>query len=159
MIDPAFQETILLIHDRLAETAVLWVITGSLGMALQGVPVSVHDIDLQTDAAGAYEIERLFASHITRPVAFSATEKIRSHYGTLELNGLPVEIMGDVEKRLENGRWQQPPNLTMLRHFVRLENKLIPVLDLAYERDAYEKLGRLEKAALLQDWLGHPTKN
>lgn len=26
-----------------------WAVTGSLGMALQGVPVDVHDIDSQTD--------------------------------------------------------------------------------------------------------------
>ena len=65
MIEPVFQDTILQFYDRLAEMSVLWVVTGSLGMALQGMPVTVHDIDLQTDAAGAYKIAHIFAGHIS----------------------------------------------------------------------------------------------
>lgn len=158
-LEPAFLKTLFQIHDRLAETAVLWVVTGSLGMALQGVPVTVHDIDLQTDAAGAYEIGHIFADYVTRPVAFSAAETIRSHFGAFELNGITVEIMGDVEKRLGNGRWQPPPNLRQYRRFVICQNRRIPVLDLAYERDAYKKLGRPDKADILQQWLLQTDQN
>jgi len=35
------------IVSRLKDSSINWVVTGSLGMALQGVPVEVHDIDLQ----------------------------------------------------------------------------------------------------------------
>lgn len=152
-LEPAFLKTLLQIHDRLAGTAVLWAVTGSLGMALQSVPVAVHDIDLQTDAAGAYEIGRIFANHVTRPIVYSATETIRSHFGALELNGIRVEIMGDVEKRLGNGRWELPPDLHHHRRYAFCQNRHIPVLDLAYERDAYQKLNRSDKVALLQNWL------
>jgi hypothetical protein len=152
-LEPAFLETVIHIHDRLADTAVLWVVTGSLGMALQGVPVAVHDIDLQTDAAGAYEIGRMFADHVTRPVVYSAAETIRSHFGVFELNGIRVEIMGDVEKRLENGRWETAPDLRQHRQFVTCQNRQIPVLDLVYECEAYRRLDRPDKVALLQNWL------
>ena len=47
--------------ELLEGTDVTWVLTGSLGLALRGVETEVHDIDVQTDAAGALELERLLA--------------------------------------------------------------------------------------------------
>ena len=61
MIDSVYLNVLRQIHARLSNTDVNWVVTGSLGFALQGVPVQPHDIDIQTDKAGAYEIERLFS--------------------------------------------------------------------------------------------------
>ncbi len=39
----------------------------------------------------------------------------------------------------------------MNRRFVRVEDMDIPVLALAYEAQAYRHLGRLERAAMLQE--------
>ncbi|MCW5852548.1 MAG: hypothetical protein KIT87_20910, partial [Anaerolineae bacterium] len=64
-----------------------WAVTGSVGMALQGIPVEPHDIDLQTDAAGAYEIQRRLAEYSVQPVAFLAGERMRSHFGRLVIEG------------------------------------------------------------------------
>ena len=60
MIDPVYLNVLRQIHARLSNTDVNWVVTGSLGFALQGVPVQPNDIDIQTDKVGAYEIERRF---------------------------------------------------------------------------------------------------
>jgi len=141
------------IVSQLEGTGILWAVTGSMGFALQGVPVAVHDIDLQTDEAGAYAIERLFAGFVTRPVAFSATNRIRSHFGALNIDGIIVEIMGDIQKRARDGSWEEPVNLSAHRRFISAAGMHIPVLPLAYERDAYLKLGRQETAAMLADWL------
>ena len=130
-----------------------WAITGSLGFALQGVAVAVHDIDLQTDRASAYAIQRLFADHMTRAVQFSAAESIRSHFGAFELNGVTVEIMGDIQKKLADGTWEAPINPQDHRVWVAWEGLRVPVLSLDYEYQAYLKLGRLEKAALLKRYL------
>jgi hypothetical protein len=46
-----------------------WVITGSLGMALQGMDIDVHDIDIQTNKEGAYEIESKLKQFSTTPVS------------------------------------------------------------------------------------------
>jgi len=77
-------------------------------MALQGVPVEVHDIDIQTDKDGVYEIERCLAEFVIEPVRYSETERIRSHLGMLEIDGIKVEIMGDIQKRLGNQGWEEP---------------------------------------------------
>jgi hypothetical protein len=47
-----------------------WAVTGSLGMALQGMELAVHDIDLQTSREGAYEIERRAGGSTGRTGAF-----------------------------------------------------------------------------------------
>ncbi|HEY3364356.1 MAG TPA: hypothetical protein VGK74_04830 [Symbiobacteriaceae bacterium] len=55
---PAHLAALRLICTRLDGKQLNWALTGSLNFALQGVPVSVNDIDIQADRAGAYEIER-----------------------------------------------------------------------------------------------------
>lgn len=141
------------IVPQLEGAGILWAVTGSNGFALQGMPVTVHDIDLQTDEAGAYAIEQLFARFVTRPVSFSATSTIRSHFGALNIDGIVVEIMGDIQKRAGDSAWEEPVNLSAHRRFIVVAGMRIPVLSLAYERDAYLKLGRQETAAMLANWL------
>ena len=140
------------LHAALRDRQILWAITGSTGFALRGLPFTPNDIDLQTDEAGAYALEAALPEFVVQPVAFSGTERIRSHFGQLRMGGIKVEIMGDVQKFV-NGRWQPPPNLAQYREWVPVDGLLLPVLSLAYEREAYEKMGRVETAVSLQQWL------
>ncbi len=135
---------------RLEGEPILWAVTGSLGLALQGVPVPVHDIDLQTDAAGAYAIERCFKDDVTRPVTYSSGERIRSHFGALTLDGIQVEIMGDVEHLLPPGQWKPAPDLATLLRLIEFADLQVPVLPLEFERQAYLELGRTEKAEIIR---------
>ena len=57
----ALLDVLRLLHQRLEGSSAVWALTGSLGMVLQGLPLEPHDIDLQTDPVGAYEIERRLA--------------------------------------------------------------------------------------------------
>jgi hypothetical protein len=135
------------VADRLASTRVTWALTGSLGLALRGVPVFVHDVDVQTDRDGAYEIERIFADRVDRPVRFSESARVRSHLGTLRVDGVVVEIMGDVQHHLPSGDWEPPPALPRLLEYIDVSGRRIPVLPLEHEADAYAKLGRADRAA------------
>lgn len=157
MIEPRFLAVLHEIHSRLENSAVDWAITGSLGMALQGMELDVHDIDLQTDEAGAYEIERRFAQSVVRPVAQAASERIRSHLGALEIDGVTVEIIGGLQKRLDAGRWEEPVQVRRHMRWVEREGMSLPVLSLEYEYGAYLQMGRVEKARLLQKWLERST--
>lgn len=127
-----------------------WVITGSLGFWLQGLEIEVNDIDVQTDKVGAYQIEEEFSGFVTKPVTFCSSEKIKSHFGALSINGIKVEIMGDIQKRDAEGVWDRPVDLSEYREYVEIEGMHIPVLSLAYEYEAYRKLGRVEKAEKLK---------
>jgi len=151
MIHPAYLVVLRQLYTELTGSGVNWAVTGSLSFALQGLPLEPHDIDIQTDEEGAYEIERRFSSSVSRKVTFSATEHIRSHFGALLIDGIVVEIMGDIQKQLEDGSWESPVDLRSQRQFVHVDDMEIPVLSLAYEAQAYMKLGRLERAEMLRE--------
>ena len=153
MIDRRFLAVLRKVHARLASADVSWAVTGSMGFALQGVPVEPHDIDIQSDEKGVYEIERLFSEYVARPVALSSTGTMRSHFGALSIDGLQVEIMGDIQKRSDDGAWEEPTDLNRHRRFVDVDGMRIPVLSLEYEYQAYLKLGRIERAEMLKNRL------
>ncbi len=153
MIDPVYLNVLRQIHARLCNTDVNWVVTGSLGFALQGVPVQPNDIDIQTDKVGAYEIERRFSDVIIRKVKYSATERIKSHFGALQIDGIEVEIMGDIQKRGVDGVWEEIVDPAHYRQMVEIAEMLVPVLSLEYEYQAYLKFGRTERAKMLRRWL------
>jgi hypothetical protein len=143
------------IYDALQDSGVTWVLTGSMGLALRGVPLTPGDIDIQTDEAGAYEIERRLAGFVTRPVAYGAAPHIRSHYGKLEIDGVQVEIMGDIQHHLDQDEWSPTADLRALIEHVAVtygtqEVMQVPVLPLDYEHRAYVELGRTAKAELIE---------
>ncbi len=146
-------DVLMLLRRRLGHVERPWAVTGGLGFSLQGVPVEVHDIDLQTDREGAYAIEAIFADAVVQPVAFSGTERIRSYFGTLTVQGVRVEVMGDLQKRLPEGSWEPPVAVAEHLRFVEVRGLSIPVLDLRYEVEAYRILGRHAKAEMLARWL------
>ena len=76
---------------------------------------------------------------------------ICSHFGELSIHGVKIEIMGDVQKRSEDGSWEKPVELDEHNRFVEFRGMTLPVLTLEYEYEAYMKLGRFEQAKKLKD--------
>jgi hypothetical protein len=151
MIDISYSKAMRRIYKSLQNRPLNWVVTGSFSFALQGVPVTPRDIDLQTDLAAALAIEQLLAKYVVRKVKFSTDDKIRSHFGELSIHGVKIEIMGDVQKRSEDGSWEKPVDLDEHKRFVEFRGMTLPVLTLEYEYEAYMKLGRFEQAKKLKD--------
>jgi hypothetical protein len=143
-------DVLLRVDARLERAGVTWALTGSLGHALQGVPVDVNDVDLQTDEAGAYLAERCFAEHVLRPVRHATGERIRSHFGAFSLGGIKVEIMGAVQTLQHDGSWEPVVDVRDHRTRVTVRGRSIPVMTLEYESRAYDALGRRERAELIR---------
>jgi hypothetical protein len=149
----AFLDVLRIIHRDLEGSSARWALTGSLGMALQGMPIEPHDIDMQTDPEGAYEIERRLARWMVRPVTFSEAEGIRSHFGEARIRGTKVEIMGGIQKRLPDGSWEDPVPVTRHRRIVDVNGMAIPVLSLEYEYEAYTRLERHDRAEQIRRFI------
>jgi hypothetical protein len=82
---------------------------------------------------------------------------MRSRLGKLEIEGIRVEVIGAIQKRLEDGSWEPPVQVASHRRWVDVEGRAIPVLSLEYEYEAYRLMGRIEKAAMIRSWLdAHP---
>lgn len=148
-LDEQYLNVIKTLSTTLEGRSVVWALTGSTSFALQDVPLTPNDIDVQTTEDGAYAIEEAFSEQVVEPVSFSESETIRSHFGVVELDGIRIEIMGAVQKRQSDGRWEPPVDVTDHRTFVDVEEILIPVLTLRYEASAYEQMGRSERATIL----------
>ena len=151
-VDPSIARSLEIVVDRLESQACIWAVTGSLGQALQGLSVRPHDIDLQTDRKGAYDIEEALTDFLIREVTFSAADRIRSYLGAFRVEGIIVEVMGDVEKRTADGSWE---SVDLTKHLVWVPafERSIPVVSLEYEQYAYARLGRAERADQIRQHL------
>ena len=144
-------EVVKVLCEKLTGLNINWALTGSTSFIIQGMSFMPNDIDIQTDKIGAYEIEKFFKKYVKRKVECSSTEKIRSHFGQLEISGIRVEIMGDIQKCV-NGQWEEPVDINKHKKILKYQGMEVPVMDLKYESKAYEKMGRIEKAKLLKEW-------
>ena len=86
-------------------------------------------------------------------VSFSGNEKVRSQLGRLLIDGIQVEIIGGREKQLSDGTWETPPDIAANKRYFTPEDLRIPVLSLRYKKDAYRKMGRIERADQIKDWM------
>jgi len=129
-----------------------WALMGSTASVLQGIDDYVPpDIDLVTTAEGAYIMEACVVSCGTpvRPVSFSASPRYSSHFGIFEVEGVKVEIMGDLIIHGDDG------TITATEHFARWSDKVriihfedghIPVVPLEWQLVANVLLRRPERS-------------
>jgi hypothetical protein len=146
VIPSAIVSVLTQLCERLPLEEVNWALTGSLGMTLSGMPLEVHDVDVQTDATSWALVEQRFATDVVEPVQHRTSGRIRSYLGLLVVEGVDVEIMGGLQKRLEDGGWEPPVDPAAHRRLVHYGSLTVPVLSLEYEAAAYERLGRAERA-------------
>ena len=137
-------EIIQKIKNRIDEDT-KWAVIGSTGLFLQGVDVEPHDIDIITDRKGAFKIGEEFREHVKKPVEYSENGRFRSYYGKLEIKGIEVEVMGELEKKVR-GRWDGIEKLEKMIVEKDIQGNLIPVIRLEKELEEYNKMGRTEKA-------------
>lgn len=153
LISEPYRHVLRVLHERLQDPGLPWVITGSLGLALHGIELTIDDVDIQTSETGAYTIEDAFRSEVQRKVTWVAGGRIRSHFGELSIGETRVEIMGALQKKLPSGVWEPPVDVTEHRELIDHDGMEIPVLSLEYEEGAYRCLGRVERASQINKWL------
>jgi hypothetical protein len=124
----------------------LWALTGSAGLRLQGVELSVNDLDLQSDSKTVFLLENELVDFMKVPVHLWETEHTLSYHGQAEIDGLQVELLGEIRHRQPDGTWGMSLDIQPVLVWVEWHDLEIPVLSLVHEAVAYEKMGRLEKA-------------
>jgi GNAT superfamily N-acetyltransferase len=115
--------------------------------------VSCADLDLATTADGASAVEHALAGRVIQPVGYRTRGAIRGHLGRVELAGIEVEVLGDVQNLLPDGTWTTPPALSEHITRVSLGEETLPVLNLRYLRAAYTAMGRTDKVRLIEETL------
>lgn len=139
-----------LLLERIPPAEGLWALTGSAGLRLQGVDFVVHDLDLQTDGKTIYLLEKKLAEFMKVPVHVWETDHTLSYHGKAEIDGLQVELLGDIRHRGADGAWEVPLDLKSILVWVEWRGLRVPVVALRHEATAYEKMGRTHKAELIR---------
>jgi ubiquinone/menaquinone biosynthesis C-methylase UbiE len=161
---PRWRAVLAAIARRLAEAGIAYTVVGGTSPALHGVPLKVRDLDIETDVAGAYRFGELFAGQAVEPVALRESEALRakpqgeayrSYFGRFDFDGVPVEVMGDLQRR-EGAGWV--PTAASTQMIVNLDDVPIRVSMLEEETLAYLRRGKLERATQClpycnRDWL------
>jgi len=120
-------------------------VVGGTVAALYGISTPVKDIDIELSAEDSYRFQELFAGYLIEPISLSDNGEHRSHFGKFEINGIPVDIMGDLHRR-EEGRWI--PTYTLTRAALKLNGIAIHVPWLEEETLAYIRRGKMKRAGL-----------
>ena len=128
-----------------------WALIGITASVLQGLPdYSPPDIDITTTRDGAYIMSgAIGASHaIVRPVKYSSAGPYTSHFGIFEVDGVKVEVMGDLVIHCEDGEIRLTDHFAHWSDKVRVlhfEDLHVPVAPLEWQIVANALLGRPER--------------
>jgi hypothetical protein len=80
-------------------------IRGTASLKLQGFDFNVDDIDVICDQKTVEFIQKEFEKEIIREIKYSETDKYRSYFGQIVLNGVLLEIMANFQYRNSKGKW------------------------------------------------------
>jgi len=149
MIDSKIVKVLKLIESKLRGSGVRWVLAGSVSLALQGVNVSPNDIDILTDKEGAFEINRIFKDYEVKPVRFRRSRFFQSYFGEFEIEGVKVEVMGDL-KELVKGEWRSLSQRLSTSRIIEVEGIKLPVSPLEDQLKSYQALRRKKNSSKIQ---------
>ncbi|WP_259071715.1 nucleotidyltransferase domain-containing protein [Mucilaginibacter sp. X4EP1] len=102
--------TLIKVHQLITPITNNWILIGSSSLFLQGYPVKPNDIDILCPAAEAQQIEHLLKAYRFQPDANISRDKFRSVFSKYVIDGVKVEVMGDLEVNTPSGWikiWEQ----------------------------------------------------
>jgi hypothetical protein len=137
-----------------------WAVLGSTASSLQGLPVEPPDIDIATSIPGAYLISGCLIDYMRNPVRYGETENYASHFGIFDVEGVRVEVMGDLVIRGVGGV------IDTTEHFTRWSEKVrvvkvdgipVPCVPLEWQLVANLIIGRYDRSqAIAEFFASHP---
>lgn len=149
---PRWRGVLRQIAQQLDAAGVTYAVVGGTSLALHGLPLRVKDIDIETDVAGAYRFAELFPDCVVEPVAPRESAFYRSHFGRFDFDGVPLEVMGCLERR-EGDAWV--PTQISNTEAIALDGVQVRASWLEEEVLAYIRRGRLDRAAICLPHCNH----
>lgn len=141
---PGWRKVLRRLAGELERLGIDYKVVGGASIALHGVRQPVKDLDLEMSAEQAYRFGEVYREYAIQPVQWCESADYRSHFGKFEIDGVLVDVMGDLQRR-EGERWQ--PTWTRTLDLIDLRGVLVRTSWLEEETLAYIRRGRLERAA------------
>lgn len=149
---PRWPRVLAALQQQATAAGVGIMLMGGAGLAAQGVPLAVRDLDILTDRTGIYQLNELWADFAIEPVRYSENPPYRSHFGRFRVDGVGVDLMAELEWRAGD-RWQPITSTTSQTVAVAGVDVLVPWAE--EEFLAYIRRGRLARAAAILPHLNH----
>jgi hypothetical protein len=137
-------DALKIIVDKFKGKFISWTLIGSMSLAIQGVDVQAHDIDILTDIENADKIADVLKEFVIEPMHYKTSTQFKSYYGKFQVNGVQVEVLADLES-IYNGEWTKTQK-SRIKLIKRFEDMTLPLFELKDEYDAYIRMNRIEKA-------------
>jgi hypothetical protein len=145
MIPENIFKALKVISDKLNGKGINWVLISSTNQALQGVDVKPRDIDILTDKEGVYAIVEALKDFVVEAVHPRESETMKSHYGKLNIEGVEVEIIGDlINIKPKGDLWSETKNFSK-KIIIEFKGVEVPGISLDQELSAYTKMKNIER--------------
>jgi predicted nucleotidyltransferase len=156
LINQTITNVLKKISQMLQGHDVEWLVVGTASLAVQGVNLQPGDIDIITTKDDVFKIAEILKQYETKQVEFGRTPLFESYMGVYEIDGIKVEIMGDLREKRGN-EWVSLTERLMSPIIIEIDGTPIPVSSLKDQIVSYEKLGRpkdSERVAKIRKILG-----
>lgn len=141
-------DTLLKLHAYIAPTVDNWLIIGSSSLYLQGYPVTPNDIDILCSGTDALKLCDVLADFRVSSGEISRN-KFRSVFSCYRINGVKVEVMGDLEVNTNHG-WIMLSDTIKNIEMIFLDNKNFYVPSKKDQQGIYTLFGREKDGAIIK---------
>jgi len=141
MDEQNIKEILQIILDSLQGKEFVWRLEGSANLKIQGVEVTVQDLDITTNDSGIEIFRNTLKKYIVKDF-FS--QKINGRSLVCDINGFEVEINSYGDRELD---------MFDKTKKIFWNDLQIPVLPLKYAKKFYELINRKEKVDLISNYL------
>ena len=150
---PEFEKTLnalKILYQKVDPNKTHWVLVGSSSLILQGVDVPVtNDIDIMARAVDCPEISNLLADYvISSPTGIIEGETTRCDYSAYNIDGVNLDLVGDIQNKLPDGSWSEIRNLDNYET-LNIGGMKLRVLSLYEEMRGYAAGGREDKVSAI----------
>ena len=153
-------QTLLFILNTFQNKKFNFVIVGSTNLLIQDITIEAHDIDIVTTKKDAFKMCSLLKQYEIQEMSYSSTKEFRSWFGKLNVNGLVIEIMAELEFRDKNNNWIKSESLKN-KQYIDYQGFKVPVKSLEGEKEFYQQINRdrdKEKIILIDEKLSSMKK-
>jgi len=141
MDEQDIKEILQIILDSLQGKEFIWRLEGSANLKIQGVDVSIRDLDITTNNNGIEIFREALKKFIVKDF-FS--QKIKGHSIVCNINDFEVEINSYGDRKLDMFNKTEK---------ILWNDLQIPILPLEYAKKFYELINRKEKVDLISKYL------
>lgn len=152
-----FDKVILLLAKKLKDLQ--YAFRGTASLLLQGLDMIALDIDIVGDEEMALACNDLLAEYLVEEVSYKESEKFKSYFGKFEIEGVPVEVMGEWQIKDTKGVWSQPFNASERIKLDKWDKYDVYVTPVEEELKVFALMGRWNALHKIKSQVRQPAES